>query len=423
MAQRFAFTQSRVDAVKPTAARFIVWDARNSGLGLRVTPSGSRSFVYVYRFNRRPRMLTLGNTPPLSLEQATSEYAKAKAKIAQARHVMIHDALEPSVDLDPASTKRAKREAARIAPTFEDVWLDYAKKRLAGARPRTRQEYDRMMRSYIAPAIGHRKMVEIRPRDVKGMLNDVEAKGKIMANRVRTLVAAVFHYASDQFIIETNPLKQVRRVAKEAPRERALKEEAELRGFLAAVGEMKCDPRVKIALLLILSTAARPQEVTSMRWGDVDLMTNIWLLPDDLTKTGDSRAIPLSAFALAQIKAAQALQTDDLFVFGGARKKTPMHRQKLSTEVFQHAELFAKHGVAPIRPHDLRRTARTWLAKLGVEESIAERVLGHVWGSKIMRTYDVHDYVREMRVALETLGTHLSAMGAGPNVHAIRAAA
>jgi integrase len=423
MTQRFAFTQGRIDAIKPNATRFIVWDSRNRGLGLRIMPSGTRSFVFAYRFNRRPRMLTLGNTPPLSLEQATSEYAKAKAKIAQARHIMIHDAVEPPIDLDPAATKRAKREARRVAPTFEDVWDSYAEKRLCAARPRTRKEYDRIMKAYVIPALGQRKIVEIRPRDLKAMLNDVEARGKVMANRTRALVASVFGFAADQFIIDVNPAKLVKRVARETARDRALKEESELRGFMAGVDEMECDPRVKMALLLILSTAARPQEVTSMRWSDIDLDTKIWMLPADLTKTGDARAIPLSAFAVGQIRAAEALRTDDVFVFGGARKNTPMHRGKVSVEVQQHCELFAKHGVTPFRPHDLRRTARTWLARLGVEESIAERVLGHVWGSKVMRVYDRHAYVDEMRGALEILGAHLTAMRAGPNVRALRAAA
>jgi len=145
----------------------------------------------MYRFNRRPRMLTLGNTPPLSLEQATCEYAKAKAKIAQARHVMIHDAVDAPIELDPAATKRVKREGRREAPTFEDVWTTYAERRLIDTRLSTRKEYDRIIRTYVIPAIGQRKIAEIRARDLKGMLNKVEEDG----------VAAVFNFASSQFII------------------------------------------------------------------------------------------------------------------------------------------------------------------------------------------------------------------------------
>jgi len=92
-------------------------------------------------------------------------------------------------------------------------------------------------------------------------------------------------------------MKLVRRPAKEAPRDRALKDEKELRGFLDTIDEMRCDQRVKLALL-ITATAARPQEITSMRWRDVDLETNLWTLPGELTKTGDSRTIPIHQLAL-----------------------------------------------------------------------------------------------------------------------------
>jgi hypothetical protein len=101
MIQRMTFTHKGIESIKPRAARFIVWDKKARGLGLRVTPKGTRSFIVAYRFDGECRMLTLGNTPPLTLEQAIAQHGEVIAKVSSAKHVRVHQQAIPPAELDP----------------------------------------------------------------------------------------------------------------------------------------------------------------------------------------------------------------------------------------------------------------------------------------------------------------------------------
>lgn len=125
MSERMVFTHKGIQSIKPRATRFIVWDTKTRGLGLRVTPKGTRSFVFAYRFDGESRMLTLGNTPPLTLEQAIAQHGEAMTAIATAKHMRVHQQMIPPAELDPARAKRQRKDARRTAGTCRDLWAMY----------------------------------------------------------------------------------------------------------------------------------------------------------------------------------------------------------------------------------------------------------------------------------------------------------
>lgn len=431
MTEKFRFTHDKLYRIKARDERFIVWDSQHRGLGLRVTPNGTRSFVMTYRFNGKPRMLTMGNTPPLTLEQALQRYADAIKSLAQARQMRLHENETPPVELDPGATKTAARAARRTAESFEDVWKAYrAKLVLRGTRKygkphraRTLKEYDRMANSYLLKEFCDWKIIDIRPKDVKALLNKIEEKGPVQANRARELLSAIFRYAKDQFIVESNPVREVRRPTTERPRQRALDTEAELRGFMTAVEAMSCSAPIKAALLMVLATAARPGEVSSMRRSDIDKDAAIWTIRPEVDKIGVGRRVPLSHFAMSLLERADDFVLEKDVVFPSGRWARAISTRTLSRAILDHRELFTEHKVEVFRPHDLRRTARTWLSKLRVSYDIAEMCLGHLVGSAISRIYNVDDRLPEIREALERLGAQLEPMRAGTNVVAMKSAA
>jgi integrase len=93
-------------------------------------------------------------------------------------------------------------------------------------------------------------------------------------------------------------------------------------------------------------------------------------------------------------------------VLPNADKSAPIDPKYITRSVARCLKRFKKHGVAAFTPHDLRRTGRTGLAKLGVKVDIAERVLNHA-RERIEATYDVHDYIDEKREALDQWATYL----------------
>lgn len=109
-------------------------------------------------------------------------------------------------------------------------------------------------------------------------------------------------------------------------------------------------------------------------------------------------------------------------VFPAVRRDS-IHTAHLHRALHACRQCFADNLVGPFTPHDLRRTARTWLAKVNVPDHIAERCLGDEYGSRIERTYNVHAYDDEIRAAMDLLGGHLMSMRAGENVVALKPAA
>ena len=424
MTEKIRFTATAVAKLQPRTQRYIVYDSSRRGLGIRVSPQGTKTAVFLYRFNGKPRFLSLGSLPPRTLEQIIADYSSAAKDVADARHMLVHEQQTPPPDLDPVTRKRQRREARRIAGTVAELWKAYREKKLTGIRASTLYEYDRMWTAYILPEIGQSRADDVRPKTIKALLNKVEEKGPIMANRVRALLAAIFRYGKDQFIIEANPVKEVKAPGKERRRQRALDTEQQLRGFFAALDAMSCSPLVKMALPLVIATAARPGEVCAMRWSDVDLESKTWRLPEEIDKTRRVRNIPLSAFAVELLEQAKTfkLTSKPDSVFPAVRNAS-IGNEHLSCALREHQALLKQNGLAVFTPHDLRRTARTWLAKLRIPDHIAERCLGHVYGSAIERTYNVHAYDDEIRAAMDLLGTHLMSMRAGENVVALKPAA
>jgi hypothetical protein len=103
-------TNRNVDELKARPTRYIVWDTANAGFGVRVTPRGTKSFVYIYRFDGAQRLLTIGNAPPLTIEQARVTLAQAQAKVMLAKHQRRHEGIAPAAELDPAAAKRNRRQ-------------------------------------------------------------------------------------------------------------------------------------------------------------------------------------------------------------------------------------------------------------------------------------------------------------------------
>lgn len=416
------FTHRGIASLEPRAARYVVWDDDRSGLGVRVTPQGTKTFVLAYLFDGKSRLHTIGSTAGVALREAFVEYHEAMAKIERAKIARLRGET-PAPDLDPAGVQVRKRAERRAAETVAELWTAYSTKKAPTLRPKTKGEYLRIMDAYVLPDLGALKAREVRPKDVKLMLNKVEARGISMANRTRALVSALFAYAVDELIIESNPVKLVRSIKGEAPRQRALAEEFELRGFFVALDEIEASAPVKRALQLLLATGVRPGEAMSMRWKDLDEAAGLWTIPEEFMKTKREHVVPLSPFALALLEESRAAGIVGDWVFPSASGKDRLSDFSLAEPLLVNQALFGKHKISPFRPHDLRRTCRTWLAKLQVPETIAERVIGHATRNRLVATYDTHDYLAEKRAALDLWGATLTAIRAGSNVVAIGKAA
>jgi hypothetical protein len=199
------FTDKFIDALKPKAVRYEVWEGR--GFGMRVSPHGVKTWVWMYHFDGRPRRMTLGTYPELPL-------AEAHVKLADARKLL-------TKGVDPGAKAVADHKAERIAETVSELAEAYLEK---WARPRKRSadEDERQLRKDVIPAWGRRKAKDITRRDVLALLDNIVDRGSpIAADRTLAVIRRMFGWALSRDIIPASPCVAVKAPAREPPRPRA----------------------------------------------------------------------------------------------------------------------------------------------------------------------------------------------------------
>ena len=165
-------------------------------------------------------------------------------------------------------------------------------------------------------------------------------------------------------------------------------------------------------LRVLLLTLQRRSELGLAEWREFDLKARIWRIPDAHAKTGKGHGVPLSDWAAEELERLKVMAGGSRYVLPNIDKSAPMDPKYITRSVARCLKRFKKHGVAAFTPHDLRRTGRTGLARLGVRVDVAERVLNHA-RERMEATYDVHDYIDETREALGKWGRYLAELRDG----------
>jgi integrase len=251
----------------------------------------------------------------------------------------------------------------------------------------------------VIPAWGKRKVTDITRRDAVLLIDKVRQRAPVGASRLQSVLVRMFNFAAERGIIDFSPLVGMRR-PKEKPRSRVLSD-AEIKALWTGLDleNKKIDiyAPTKLAVKMILLTGQRPGEVTNMRWGEIEGQT--WTIPAGRAKNRQENRVPLCPMTLKALKAARMFSHPDCeYVFESSYKpRTPITRQGVTRAVDRHQ---AEMGIEEkFTPHDLRRTVRTRLAELGINDVVAERVLGHKLQG-VMGIYNRHGYDAEKRQAL-----------------------
>lgn len=405
-------TDRGLQALKPHSVRVDVWDRKLHGFGVRVAPSGRKTFVALFRHQRRLRRLTLGVYGKLTLVDARKMAREALRQAEQGR--------------DPA----AEKHAALGAETFGEL-ADLFIEKHAKRHKRSWQDDQRLIKRELS-AWKHTKATEIKRSDVRPLLEAIaDRPAPILANRILALVRKIFNFGISRDLLTVNPCWQLERPAKERRRDRVLNED-EIRRLWAGLEAEATAGRIAIATYykLRLLTAQRGQELERMRWRDVDRAAFVWTIPGADSKNGLAHRVPLSPLAwrlLEDLKAATLIELEQVNV-GRELKKSP--RLEPSQYVFpsprrvngdqpwgrnlQNAidRIRRAAGVEDWTGHDLRRTAASHMTASGIPRLVVAKILNHV-ETGVTAVYDRHSYDAEKRAALEAWSRKLEGMVAG----------
>jgi integrase len=376
-------TARSVAALKPpTEGQIDYFDETLPGFGMRLSYGGTKAWVLLYRHNGLKRRMKIGTYPALPLATARR---KAQASLS-----------EVALGNDPGKAKAAYLKSE----TVDDLARDYLEKH-ARVKKRSWQHDERTLRNDVLPAIGKLKAKDIKRRDIIHILDKVKERSPIMANRTLEIVRKMFNWGISRDIVETNPCLGIVRPSEEHRRERVLTAD-EIRRFWDCAREEHS--KAGLAFRLLLLTSQREGEVLSMRWQDIDEGTEWWwTIPGEFSKNRLAHRVPLSAPVIALLKEIQIREPDPTFVFprrggGSAATKALLRKPLARIRVAAHLENFV--------PHDLRRTAASFMTGMGIPRLTVAKVLNHAEAG-VTSVYDRHSYDAEKRHALEVWAARL----------------
>jgi integrase len=367
----------------------IVFDDGVAGFGLRLREGGSRTWIYQYRIGSKQRRMVLGSAKSVPLHLARENACKLEAKVR--------------LGGDPAADKDAARQEAEN--TFGALVDTYLKARKSEWRPRSEVEIRRHLTGHAKPLAGM-PIATIAQRNVATLLGDIAREaGDVTSNRVRASLAAFFSWIIREGIrLPDGNVASYTNKRDEKSRDRVLSD-AELKTIWRACLEDDYGAVLKLLML----TGQRASEIAELRWdeiGDGEIV-----LPANRTKNGRAHTVPLSEPARAIVTAfngegrTYVFGRDDSGFQGWSKAK-----EKIDTRIAEGGKPL-KHWT----PHDLRRTAATRMADLGVQPHIIEAVLNHVSGHKggVAGIYNRATYDREKREALNLWAGHVAALVEG----------
>ena len=374
-------TKRVVDCLEPTDRRYIAFDTDLTGFGVRVTPSGHKSWVVEYRPGEGGRSvgkkrLSLGATNKVTAEQARRKAREILAAV--------------QLGADPASERSKSRDTPSFKGFAERYLSEEAEVKL---KERTVANYRIYFRKHATPRIGTLKLNAVTKADIAKLHRAIGKEKPATANRVIEAISSLYRYAQTAGEVEDgfNPARGISHF-RERTRERFLSMEelrrlgatlrlAETEGLPWEVDEKKptakhlaspenrkvsFPPHVIAAIRLLLFTGCRLREILHMKWQDIDFERGLLVLPE--SKTG-KRFVVLNGPALQVLDELERLDT---YVIASDKPGKPRHDLKRPWDrITKHAKLEG------LRLHDLRHSFASVGAGGGMGLPIVGKLLGH----------------------------------------------
>jgi len=404
-------TDRQIKSLKTDRPQEDVFDGDLPGFGVRVTNRARKSFFLFYRLrrledpSRRLRRVTLGTYPHLPLAEARE---RARAILRE-----VETGKDPSTGLARQYVRRRSknRQGAvaadpRLRKLFPDGFLPGTFGELSAlfmerhvwVNLKSPRHHEEALRRDLLPRWRDTPLAEVTRREVSDLLGTIVQRGAgAQANQTKKYLSGIFSWGLQQGIVESSPATGMKLPVRLTPRDRYLSER-EI-SVLWQTLDARRDPLAG-AYKAILLTAGRPGEVLGLRWEEISEDGTWWVLPEARSKNGLAHRVFLTAPMRQILQEQRGLTGASPFVFCKADGSTLLR--------FQAPRLCKALGF-DFNPHDLRRTASTHLARLGVRDEIREALLNHK--KKGLRgVYNLYEYDREKQEALVLWADALSSI-------------
>lgn len=424
---RKKLTDTLIAGLKPAQAgeRIEVRDELVSGLAVRISEKGKKTFVLVARFpgSANPTRRAIGEYPVISLATARDE--------ARRWQLLIRRGIDPKDELERERADNARKRVNTFSTVVEDYLKDIPSRQRNRHADQDAAEIRRELLDAERNKWLNRPIVEITDADIAqliGAIRDRPAPG--MAYNVWGHIKAIFSWAMwperrQGYGLIINPTQHLQpkhfKLSKTVSTRVLTDDEIKAYWKAAEATPYPLGPFYKLLLL----TGQRKAEVSDARWAEFDLNNRqLWTVPEERFKSGQSHLVPLSKDVISLLTAIERFEGEEsgdcLFsttkgqkpINGFSRAKADLDKKML--EILREADPAAKLPEWVF--HDVRRTVRTRLSALRVNADVAEMVIGH--GKKgLRRVYDQYEFEPEMREALEKWASALKTIVTPPQIN------
>lgn len=365
------------------------------GLYLRITTTGNASWQYRYQLHGTRRTMGLGACSSVTLADARSKAAEALAKVKNGTDPLVERA---AVAL----------QAVQQSTTFKDVADEYiASHRHGWKNIKHAQQWENTLAQYVHPLLGTKQVDTITTADVLAILKPIWQTKAETATRIRSRIELVIDAAKAQSLSEApNPARWKGHLDKLLPKRtkaskghHAALDYRQMPAFYQRLMTER-DSLSATALAITILTACRTSEVLLAQWSEIDLTTNMWVIPATRMKAGNEHRVPLTAEVLSLL---ERLPTREGFLFPGAKKDKSLSNMAMTM-------VLRKLGRDDLTVHGFRSTFRDWAAETTSHPNmVCEMALAHTIGNAAEAAYRRGDLMERRRMLMTDWANYITA--------------
>lgn len=385
--------------VRSSGKEVYLWDVQIKGFGARVAPTGTVSFIFEYRLGGRKgrtQRLSIGKLGDFTPDQARRQAEALRGRVLEG--------------IDVATERKRQREHHQIDESFAQVAERYLASN--GRDNVSWGETRRLIEHDAFPSLAGQNFKAISRTDIARLIDSVTARAPATGRALFAALRPLFRWAVERDLIDANPLDDLRAPPAPKARDRVLTT-LEIRALWLAASEFGY-PFGPIWQLLLL-TGQRLEEVSGMRWTEIDRPASLWQIPGRIvdeagrkvrgTKNESPHVVDFSPQALDVLNDCPRHEGDFVFTTTGKTAVSGFSKAKARLDSLMATNLGQES--APWRNHDIRRSVATHMAEqLNIDEGVIERILNHR-EQGVKPVYQRQEYRERRKAALCAWGSYV----------------
>ncbi|EFN3884547.1 tyrosine-type recombinase/integrase [Escherichia coli] len=380
----------QIRRAKPEAKAYTLGDGQ--GLSLLIEPNGSKSWRFRYRFAGKPKMISLGVYPTITLADARSRRDDARKLVAEGKN--------------PSEVRKEQKIALQTESesAFEKIATEWHQMKSAKWSEGYASDIMEAFQNDIFPYVGTRPIGEIKPLELLNVLRKIEKRGALEKMRkVRQRCSEVFRYAIATGRAEFNPAADLSSAldVHQSNHFPFLKAD-EIPDFLRALDGYTGSKLVQIATKLLMITGVRTIELRAALWSEFDLDNAIWEIPAERMKMRRAHLVPLSTQALDLLNELKIMSGNYRYVFPG---RNDPNKPMSEASINQTIKRLGYDG--KLTGHGFRHMMSTLLHEKGFDSEWIETQLAHVDKNSIRGTYNHALYIERRANMLQWYSDYL----------------